>query len=126
MRRRSCHQRTAVSGLKCRIVAGGANDILDSESDAQLLAERGVLFVPDFVANSGGVIWVHGQRSGWDDVTNVAAIERIGGRVVELIERGHADRTTPVEAGRAKAREILESANSEGGSRRLATAGSAS
>lgn len=42
--------------LRCSIVAGCANNQLLSESDADLLSERGILYAPDFVINGGGLI----------------------------------------------------------------------
>ena len=42
--------------LKARIVAGAANNQLDTPEDAVRLAGRGILYAPDFVINAGGVI----------------------------------------------------------------------
>ncbi|MCK8465351.1 amino acid dehydrogenase [Aliiroseovarius sp. S1339] len=42
--------------LNVKAVAGGANNQLSKPSDAILLAERGILYAPDFVANGGGII----------------------------------------------------------------------
>lgn len=42
--------------LRCRAVAGCANNQLLSDSDAKTLANRGILYAPDFVINSGGLI----------------------------------------------------------------------
>lgn len=42
--------------LKCRIVAGAANNQLLTEADGQALLERGILYAPDFVINAGGLI----------------------------------------------------------------------
>jgi leucine dehydrogenase len=43
--------------MNCRIVAGSANNQLEEEGrDALLLSERGILYAPDFVINSGGII----------------------------------------------------------------------
>ena len=44
--------------LNCRAVAGAANNQLAEPSDAELLQERGILFAPDYVVNSGGVIYL--------------------------------------------------------------------
>ena len=46
----------SIAALKCRIVAGGANNQLFDSGCAELLEARGVLYAPDFVINSGGVI----------------------------------------------------------------------
>jgi leucine dehydrogenase len=45
-------------GLKAKILAGGANNPLASEDVAKVLHQRGILYAPDFVINSGGVIMV--------------------------------------------------------------------
>lgn len=45
-------------GLKAKILAGGANNPLASENVAKILHQRGILYAPDFVINSGGVIMV--------------------------------------------------------------------
>lgn len=42
--------------LRCRAVAGGANNQLATEADADRLAARGIVYAPDFVINAGGVI----------------------------------------------------------------------
>jgi leucine dehydrogenase len=42
--------------LKSRIVAGGANNQLAKEQHGELLRERGILYAPDYVINSGGII----------------------------------------------------------------------
>src|SRR5690606_1007841 len=42
--------------LRCRVVAGAANNQLASDSDADLFARHDILYAPDYVANAGGVI----------------------------------------------------------------------
>jgi leucine dehydrogenase len=46
----------SVPELRCRAIAGAANNQLASEEIAALLAERGILWAPDFVCNAGGII----------------------------------------------------------------------
>ncbi|HWN21601.1 MAG TPA: Glu/Leu/Phe/Val dehydrogenase dimerization domain-containing protein [Gaiellaceae bacterium] len=53
--------------LRCRIVAGGANNQLATPEDAERLRAAGILYAPDYVINSGGAL--HGiglERLGWD------------------------------------------------------------
>ena len=52
--------------LKVEIVSGGANNQLLEERHGDILADRGILYAPDYVANAGGVINVYGEVSGWD------------------------------------------------------------
>lgn len=52
----------AVPRLGCRIIAGSANNQLADPEVARLLAERDILYAPDFVANAGGLIQVADER----------------------------------------------------------------
>ena len=45
-----------IPGLKCGVVAGGANNQLSTPEDAKALARRGILYAPDYVINAGGII----------------------------------------------------------------------
>ena len=96
-----------ISRLRCSIVAGGANDTLDDEACADALVDAGILFVPDFVANSGGVRFVHVRRSGGgaDDVK--IAVAAIGGLVTELLESASVAGVSPVASARTRAQAVL-------------------
>ena len=48
----------ALDRLDCSIIAGGANNVLSTSSIAEKAGAGGVLYVPDFVINSGGLIYV--------------------------------------------------------------------
>jgi valine dehydrogenase (NAD+) len=52
--------------LRARIVAGGANNQLAHPGVEKLLAERGILYTPDYVVNSGGVIQVADEIEGFN------------------------------------------------------------
>ncbi|MEX0984539.1 MAG: Glu/Leu/Phe/Val dehydrogenase dimerization domain-containing protein [Actinomycetota bacterium] len=55
-----------IDRLRCRIVAGAANNQLSSPDDAERLAAAGILYAPDYVVNAGGVIHLAGyERLGW-------------------------------------------------------------
>ena len=47
--------------LKCRMVAGGANNQLLDESEGAELQRRGILYAPDYVINAGGIINVEAE-----------------------------------------------------------------
>jgi len=53
--------------LRCRIVAGGANNQLADMEDAERLRARGILYAPDYVVNVGGAMAILGMETlGWD------------------------------------------------------------
>jgi leucine dehydrogenase len=47
-----------IARLDCKIVAGGANNQLQLPEHGPMLAERGILYAPDYVINAGGIISV--------------------------------------------------------------------
>jgi len=52
--------------LKCRIVAGGANNQLAEPEDAARIKQQGILYAPDYVINAGGAIGIIGMETqGW-------------------------------------------------------------
>jgi leucine dehydrogenase len=52
--------------LKCDIVAGAANNVLEEERHGEELEEKGILYAPDYVINAGGVINVYDELIGYD------------------------------------------------------------
>ena len=68
-----------IPALKCRVVAGAANNQLGTPEDGERLQERGVLCAPDYVVNAGGVIWLGGYETlGWDEATMQVRLAAIG------------------------------------------------
>lgn len=67
--------------LRCRVVAGGANNVLTRAHHGDRLHERGVLYAPDVVINSGALVrgaifHLEGRRE---------PVERIGERVARVL-----------------------------------------
>lgn len=56
----------AAAAMECRIICGAANNPLSEPAVAVTLAERGIIYVPDFVANAGGVIHLAISLEGGD------------------------------------------------------------
>ena len=52
-----------IPNLRCKAIAGAANNQLLNSSDADLLAKRDILYAPDFVINAGGLINVMHELS---------------------------------------------------------------
>jgi leucine dehydrogenase len=51
--------------LKCKVVAGGANNMLAETRHGDALREMGILYAPDFVANAGGLMNVFAELEGY-------------------------------------------------------------
>ena len=50
--------------LKCKVVAGGANNQLLADSDGEELHRLGILYGPDYILNAGGIINVESEVTG--------------------------------------------------------------
>jgi leucine dehydrogenase len=73
--------------LRCKLVAGAANNQLAEDRHADALAARGTLFVPDFVLNAGGVIGAsqEGKQLGGGASEGPVYDERVAFKETELI-----------------------------------------
>ncbi len=56
---------TTIPQLRVEIVAGAANNQLLQPRHGDELAEKGILYAPDYVVNAGGVINVYSELTGW-------------------------------------------------------------
>jgi len=83
--------RETVSRLRCRIVAGSANNQLADPDAAELLRKRGILYAPDYVINAGGAIAIVGlEQLGWSKSELDEALARIGETLRDIYERASA------------------------------------
>ena len=99
--------------LRCAVVAGAANNQLGSPNDRERLAEAGILYAPDYIANSGGVIWLTGyERLGWDDPTMQARLAAIAATLEQVFEKADVDGITPADAADRLALRRIEAAAS--------------
>jgi leucine dehydrogenase len=76
-----------IPGLKCKIVAGAANNQLaDEKRDGRALHERGILYAPDFVINAGGLINVYHELTGYDRERAMRAARGIYNNMARVYE----------------------------------------
>lgn len=81
---------------RARIVAGAANNQLATPEAGAVLHRRGVVYVPDYVANAGGIIAVAAEYLGHGSAAAVLAdVDAIGPRIADLLARSAADATPP-------------------------------
>ena len=99
-----------VSRLKARLVLQGANIPATSEAE-QWMHENGILNVPDFIANAGGVICASVEYHGGTQSQAMSAIEdRIRTNTSEVLERAKEAKCQPREAAVRMARSRVEEA----------------
>ena len=89
----------SIPRLACRAVAGCANNQLAEAASADRLAERGILYAPDFIVSAGGIVQLIGlEDESWDETQLQAGLARIGDTLRTLFGEADAAGITPAEA----------------------------
>ncbi|MDQ2813257.1 MAG: valine dehydrogenase [Actinomycetota bacterium] len=98
-----------VNRLTARIVCGAANNQLAHQGIEKLLADRGILYAPDYVVNSGGVIQVADELAGFNFDRAQAATGQIFATTARVLAIAEADGVPPsVAADRLAERRIAD------------------
>jgi len=97
-----------VPRLRCRVVAGAANNILADLGAAAALSAAGIAHVPDFLASAGGVIQVRAVRDGWSQERLQMRLRAIGDTVSDILAEAETSGRTPVEVGETLAARRLK------------------
>jgi leucine dehydrogenase len=100
-----------VDDLRCRAIAGPANNQLSEPQVAERLAARGILWAPDFLVNAGGAIYGTmvdiAQAEHEKTMDKVAAIGETLSRILDAAER---EGTTTLAAASRLAENRIETA----------------
>ncbi len=87
-----------VPALTATVVCGAANNQLAHPGVEKDLADRGVLYAPDYVVNAGGVIQVADELHGFDFTRAKAKAEKIFDTTLEIFRRAESDGVPPAVA----------------------------
>jgi len=101
----------SIPELRCRVIAGAANNQLEDPADADLLRQRGLVYAPDFVINAGGILHgggIEGLRWTRDELE--ANLEAIGDAVYAILQSADRDGISTEAAARKIALQRLERA----------------
>jgi leucine dehydrogenase len=98
-----------VPALRCKAIAGAANNQLADDSLEAQLAERGILWAPDFVCNAGGIIniCVELEPSGYDAARAETNVRVVGDTLRTIFDSAAASNITPLAAALALGEERL-------------------
>ncbi len=89
---------TTIPQLQARVIAGAANNQLDEARHGQMLAEQGITYMPDYVANGGGLVSCAAEWYRNDPEEIPGQVEKIYDTSLSILDRANADGTTPAEA----------------------------
>ena len=100
---------TTIPQLRCKAVAGAANNQLGVPEDAERLRARGILYAPDYVINAGGAIAGIGiETMAWSHArAEKEVVESVQSTLRQIIATARAEDITTEEAARHIAEERL-------------------
>jgi glutamate dehydrogenase/leucine dehydrogenase len=105
---------TTVAQLRAKVVAGAANNQLDRSEHGQMLADRGIAYLPDYVANGGGLISCAAEWYGEDIGAVPADVQRIYDTCRTILELADSSGvTTGIAADRIAEERFKANGNSE-------------
>jgi leucine dehydrogenase len=96
-----------VPRLRCRAIAGAANNQLADDRVADLLAARGILWAPDFVVGAGGLINIAEELGRYDASRARQRVRGIGDTLRQIFDDAESMRATPLTAAMELARRRL-------------------
>ncbi len=89
----------SIKTLKCSIIAGAANNQLEKESrDSKLLLKKGIMYVPDYVINSGGLMNVANELQGYNKEKARYQVEGIYHILMRIFDYAIANDISTLEA----------------------------
>jgi len=71
--------------LKCKIVAGSANNQLEENRHGRVLHEKGIRYAPDYVINAGGLIAIYMESKHSTPEEGMKKVEEIEEKIDKII-----------------------------------------
>jgi len=107
----ACVNSKTIPKLKCEIIAGSANNVLENEDkDIQALGAKGILYIPDYVISAGGIINVASELGDGSQETAWSRTAEIYDTVTKVLQIASEKNMNTVQAANA----LAESRISEG------------
>ncbi len=99
---------STIPKIRASIIAGAANNQLATAADGARLAERDILYAPDYVINAGGIISVAGEYYGESSEEQVRAdVGRIKDRLKKIFDEAKETGRPTNELADALARDLV-------------------
>jgi leucine dehydrogenase len=80
--------------IKAKIIAGAANNQLETPEEGMQVMKRGITYAPDYAINAGGLINIYheAQGGGYNKARAFEQVSQIGATITEILERSKSDR----------------------------------
>ena len=98
---------STIAQLRTRIVAGAANNQLAHAYHGKILHDLGILYVPDYVINAGGLIFAAAKYFQTSDEGVAKQLDNIQIHLLEIFTRSAKENSPPIEIADKMAQEKL-------------------
>ncbi|HLR66402.1 Glu/Leu/Phe/Val family dehydrogenase [Virgibacillus alimentarius] len=95
--------------IKAKVIAGSANNQLKTNEHGDMLYEKGIIYTPDYVLNSGGVINVADELIGYNYDRAMKKVNTIYDNLTKVFEISRRDNIPTYAAADRMAEERIES-----------------
>jgi leucine dehydrogenase len=85
----------SIPKLKCKIIAGAANNQLATEEDGAELMKRGLVYAPDYAINAGGLINIYHELQGYNSARAYDHVAGIYNTIEEVLTRSKKENVPP-------------------------------
>ena len=85
----------SVPTIKARVVAGAANNQLETEEDGFELQRRGIVYAPDYAINGGGLINVAAELEGYNKELVLSKVSNIKSTIASILELATSENIPP-------------------------------
>ncbi len=94
--------------LKCKVVAGSANNQLETDANGFALQAKGITYAPDYAINAGGLINVAAELDGYNPELVHLKVSRIYQTIEDILQRSTKEGILPHQAADALAEQRLD------------------
>lgn len=94
--------------LRCKVIAGAANNQLKEEHHGEIIHEMGIVYAPDYVINAGGLINVADELQGYKRERALKKVEGIYDNILKVFEIAKRDGIPSFRAADRMAEERIE------------------
>jgi leucine dehydrogenase len=94
--------------LKCKVVAGSANNQLETDADGFALQAKGIVYAPDYAINAGGLINVAAELDGYNAELVHNKVSKIYQTIEDILVRSSKEGILPHQAADALAEQRLD------------------
>lgn len=99
---------TTIPKLRCKVIAGSANNQLaNEEKHSQMLKDKDILYAPDYLINSGGLLSCYSEIAGYSASRTLKLTENVYDMTRSILQKSKKEEITSLQAANELAEERI-------------------